>query len=102
DKRLNDQLDDFSQEAIDKDLQEAQKFLTRFEAIDTTGFPKQETLNMRLMVRDLKMQLEGARFKTWEMPVDQQNGLQVFLPQLPTFLSFKDVKDYEDYISRLK
>ena len=31
DKRWNDKLDDFSQEAIDKDLQETQKFLTRFE-----------------------------------------------------------------------
>ena len=33
DKRWNDQLDDFSQAAIDRDLQETQKFLTRFEAI---------------------------------------------------------------------
>jgi uncharacterized protein (DUF885 family) len=102
DKRWNDQLDDFSQEAIDRDLRETQKFLTRFEAIDTTGFPTQEILNKRLMVRDLKMGLEGARFKAWEMPVNQQNGVQLELPQLPTFLSFGDVKDYEDYISRLK
>jgi uncharacterized protein (DUF885 family) len=102
DKRWNDHLDDFSQAAIDKDLLETQKFLVRFEAIDTTGFPKQEILNKRLMVRDLKMQLDEARFKPWEMPVDQLNGVQVFLPQLPTLLSFRSVKDYEDYISRLK
>lgn len=102
DKRWNDQLDDFSQEAIDKDLLEAQKFLTRFEAIDTSGFPKQELLNKRLMVRDLKMQLDGARFKPWEMPVDQQNGIQVELPQLVLVLSFQSVKDYDDYIARLK
>ena len=102
DKRWNDQLDDFSQEAIDRDLQETRKFLAQFEAIDVTGFPKREILNKRLMVRDLKMQLEGARFKTWGMPVDQKNGVQVGLPQLPTFLSFRDVKYYQDYISRLK
>jgi uncharacterized protein (DUF885 family) len=102
DKRWNDKLDDFSQEAIDKDLAETQKFLTRFEAIDTTGFPVQEVLNKRLIVRDLKIQLEGARFKTWEMPVDQQNGVQIELPQLALILSFQNVKDYEDYITRLK
>src|ERR1700748_774616 len=62
DKRWNDKIDDFSQEAIDKDLQETQTFLTRFEAIDTSGFPEQEALNKDLMVRDLKDQLEGARF----------------------------------------
>lgn len=102
DKRWNAELDDFSQAAIDKDLQEVQKFVARFELIDTTGFPKQEALNKRLMVRDLKAQLEGARFKPWEMPVDQQNGVQVFLPQLVLVLSFQDIKDYQDYISRLK
>ncbi len=101
DKRWNDKIDDFSQEAIDEDLQETQKFLTRFEAIDTSGFPEQEALNKALMIRDLQMKLEGARFKEWEMPVDQQNGVQVWLPQLVNVLSFQSVKDYEDYISRL-
>jgi uncharacterized protein (DUF885 family) len=101
DKRWNDQLDDFSQEAIDKHLADARKFLARFEAIDTTGFPEQEALNQEVMVRDLKIELDGAPFKDWEMPVDQQNGVQVWLPQLPMFLSFQTVKDYEDYISRL-
>jgi uncharacterized protein (DUF885 family) len=102
DKRWNAELDDFSQEAIDKDLVATQKFLTRFEAIDTTGFPKQEILNKRIMIHDLNMQLEGAHFKPWEMSVDQQNGIQVVLPQLPQILAFQSVKDYEDYISRLK
>ena len=75
DKRYNDQLDDFSQKHIDEDLQASRDFLARFQAIDTTGFPQQEVLDKELMVRDLKMALEGARFKPWEMPVDQQNGV---------------------------
>jgi uncharacterized protein (DUF885 family) len=102
DKRWNDKLDDFSQEFIDKDLLESKNFLIRFEAIDTTGFPKQEILNKRLMVRDLKATLEGAQFKSWEMPVTQQSGVQLSLPELVLILSFQSVKDYEDYISRLK
>lgn len=102
DKRWNDKLDDLSQEAIDKNLEESQKFLTRFEALDTSGFPEQETLNKTLMVRDLRMQLDGARFKPWQMPVDQQNGIQIWLPDLVTVLSFQSVKDYEDYLSRLR
>jgi len=101
DKRWNDKLDDNSQEAIDKDLEETKKFLARFEAIDTSGFPEQEALNKTLMVRDLQMELDGARFKTWEMPVNQQNGVQIELPDLVHVLSFQTVKDYEDYISRL-
>jgi uncharacterized protein (DUF885 family) len=102
DKRWNDQLDDYSQEAIDKNLLETQKFLERFEAIDTSGLPEQESLNKILIVRDLRLQLDGAKFKPWEMPVDQQNGVQIYLPQIVNTLSFASVKDYEDYISRLK
>src|SRR5271165_3064989 len=101
DKRYNDQLDDFSQAAIDDNLEQTRLFLNRFEAIDTTGFPDQEVLNQQLMVRDLKMTLEGARFKPWEMPVSQENGIHIDAPQIVSVLSFESVKDYEDYIKRL-
>ena len=102
DKRWNDKLDDFSQKAIDDDLEQSKKFLARFETIDTTGFPEQEALNKILMVRDLRMDNEKARFKFWEMPVSQIDGVHTFLPQLVSVFSFQSVKDYEDYISRLK
>jgi uncharacterized protein (DUF885 family) len=102
DKRWNDKLDDFSQKAIDDDLEESKKYLARFEAIDLTGFPEQEVLNKTLMVRDLRMSLEGARFKGWEMPVSQVSGVQIGLPQLVSLLAFQSVKDYDDYIARLR
>ena len=102
DKRYNDKVHDLSQEAIEADLEQQRRFLARFEAIDTTGFPDQEVLNQKLMVRDLRMGLEGARFKPWEMPVNQQNGIHIDLPQLVNVLPFDTMKDYEDYITRLK
>jgi uncharacterized protein (DUF885 family) len=102
DKRWNDKLDDFSQKYIDDDLEQSRKFLVRFEAIDSTVFPEQEALNKTLMVRDLRMALEGARFKSWEMPVSQFSGVHINLPQLVSVLSFQSVKDYDDYIARLK
>jgi uncharacterized protein (DUF885 family) len=102
DKRWNDKLADASQTFIDQDLAQTKIFLARFEAIDTTGFPGQEVLNKTLMIRNLKMDLEGARFKPWETPVSQFNGIHIELPDLVTVLSFETVKDYEDYIARLK
>ncbi|MFZ0685161.1 MAG: DUF885 domain-containing protein [Terriglobales bacterium] len=102
DKRYNDKLDDFSQAAIDDNLEQTRRFLDRFEAIDTAGFPEQETLNKELMVRDLRMTLEGARFKPWQMPVNQDSGIHIDAPQLVSILSFENAKDYEDYITRLK
>lgn len=102
DKRWNDKLEDLSQAAIDKDVETTKSHLTRFEAIDVAGFPPQEALNKKLMVRNLRMELEGARFKPWEMPVTQFGGIHIELPDMVNILSFESVKDYQDYIARLK
>src|SRR3974390_1872141 len=102
DKRWNDKLEDFSQAAIDKDIEATKSYLVRFEAIDVAGFPPQETLNKKLMVRNLRMELEGAKFKPWEMPVSQFGGIHIELPDMVNILSFESAKDYEDYIARLK
>src|ERR1051326_735137 len=102
DKRYNDKLSDGSQKAIDEDLKKTKIFFDKFSAIDTTGFPEQEQLNKRLMVRDLKQALDNAHFKNWEMPVSQFIGIHLQAPQLVQLLPFDTVKDYDDYIARLK
>ncbi len=101
DKRYNDQLSDFSQPAIDAQQQAQARFLIRFEALDTRGFPAQEIVNKDLMVRQLKMGQDAIRFKDWQMPVLQNSGIHLDTPQMVTMLSFVTVKDYEDYIARL-
>jgi uncharacterized protein (DUF885 family) len=101
DSRYNDRLSDYSEAFVTADLRATADFLKRFEAIDTTGFPQQEQLSKRLMVRSLRLTLEGARFKDWEMPVLQNSGIHLDLPQLVRVLAFKTVKDYQDYLARL-
>ena len=102
DKRYNDRLSEANEKAIHEDLDETRKFLAKFEAVDTTGFPEQEQLNKTLMVRDLKDRLDGAKFENWLMPVNQFSSPHLQLPQLVPLLPFTNVKDYEDYIARLK
>ncbi|MFC0167436.1 DUF885 family protein [Pseudoduganella danionis] len=101
DKRYNDKWSDFSQAGIEADLKKSADFLQRFEAIDTTGFPLQEQLNRDLMLRQLRESVAGARFKDWEMPLAQNSGIHIDLPQIVSALPFETVKDYEDYITRL-
>jgi uncharacterized protein (DUF885 family) len=102
DKRYNDRLGDFSQKAIEADQRQTRVFLQKFEAVSTEGFPEQERLNRDLMVRDLRQSIEGIRFKSWEMPVTQFGGIHIDTPQFVSLLSFATVKDYEDYIARLR
>ena len=102
DNRYNDQLPDYSVQAYNENLARERAFLTRIADVDTTGMTNQEQLSKELMVRELVQDQEEARFKPWEMPVTQFGGLQLDLPQLVGQLTFKSVKDYDDYISRLK
>lgn len=102
DERYNSKVSDISEKAVKADLEQSRKFLARFEAVDTTGFPEQEALNKTLMVRNLKEQLDNAHFNNWQMPVNQFFGIHIELPQYSALYAFDTVKDYEDYIARLK
>ncbi|MGA9527524.1 MAG: DUF885 domain-containing protein [Terriglobales bacterium] len=101
DNRYNDRLSDFSDKAIADDLEHTRQALARFEALDVTGFPEQERLNHVLMVRTLREGLEAAKFKDWEMPATQFGGIHLGYASLPFDTPLRNVKDYEDYISRL-
>ena len=102
DTRYNDQLSDFSVQAYNESLARARGFLTRLIEVDTAGMTDQEQLSKEVLTRTLIENQQEARFKPWEMPVTQMTGLQIDLPQLVSELSFNSVKDYDDYIARLK
>jgi uncharacterized protein (DUF885 family) len=102
DKRYNDRVSDYSLKAVEADNRQAAIFLREFEAISTEGFPEQERLNRDLMVRDLRQRVEGVRFREWEMPVTQFSGIHIELPRYASLSPFSTVKDYEDYVARLR
>ena len=101
DPRYNDRWSDYSAAAQVRQTEHARTEMRVFEAIDTAGFTEQEVLDKTLMLRQLREAGEGARFKDWEMPVDQMNGIQLGIPDLMTQMPLKTVKDYENYIARL-
>lgn len=102
DRRYNDQLSDLSPRAVNDRLARNRDFLLRLEAIDTAGLSDQEKLSAELMERSLIEDEEGAKFKEWELPVNQFHGIHTDLPAMVTDLPFETTKDYDDYIARLK
>ena len=102
DNRYNDRLSDYSAEFYRQDLEETRKFLAHFEAVPTEGLSHQDRLSRELMIRNLREQIEGAQFKSWEMSVSQNGGPQIEFPDLITITPFQTLNDYENYISRLK
>jgi uncharacterized protein (DUF885 family) len=101
DKRYNDQLSDYSAKEVNAGLARGRDYIQRLSEIDTAGLSEQERLSADLMLRSLIEAQEGAKFKEWEMPVNQFNGFHNDLAQLPGRLQFDSTKDYDDYITRL-
>ncbi len=104
DNRYNDQLPNFfapsyrtESIAISKD------WLKKFEAIDAGDIEGQTRLSYDIMVRSLKLELEGSEFRTDLMPLNQFTNIIAAFAQLGSGTSaqpFKTVKDYDNWLKR--
>jgi len=101
DYRYNDRLDEYSLAAINSQHAADRGFLERLEAIPTTGFSEQDTLSHEVLRSTLRQRIDNYAFKEYEMPVNQMDGPQLHLADLPLAVPFDSVKQYEDYIARL-
>ena len=102
DKRYNDRSSDLSEAAVQRDIAASRAFIKRAEAISTAGFSDQDVISHTLFVRTLREGIEDAELKNWEMPVSQIDGIHLSSAQFPVFLQFTSVKDYDDYLQRLR
>ena len=101
DNRYNDRLKDRSPGSYQSDLETRRKFLDRFEALNPAGLSAQDALSRELMIRNLRQDIEEARFKPWEIPVNQMEGPHLGWLEMLGLTPFKTVKDYDSYLSRL-
>ncbi len=101
DTRFNDKVSDYSVKAVNEQLERGLNFIMRISAIDPSGLTDQELLSRDLLLRTLTDDQEAADYKEWEMPVNQMDGIYNEYPQLVSQLTFKTVKDYDDWIARL-
>ena len=102
DKRWNDKISDQSVSAYNAWLEQEQNLLMKLGAIDTAGFTDAEKMSCDILERRFADDLEASEFKEWEMPVNQMGGIYSTYADLATHLSFTEVKDYDDWIARLK
>lgn len=101
DRRWNDRWGDSSLEAIRKREAHAIEALARLKKFDRAKLSPANQLNYDLFQKDLETDIEAAKFRTYLMPITQRGGLQT-LDELGDRLRFETVKDYEDWIARLR
>jgi uncharacterized protein (DUF885 family) len=102
DYRNNDRWSDSSLAHVQVQRRDLEGWLEKFQKFDPSGLDEQDMLSLQLMVRNLKERIEGIDLKTYEMPIDQFNGVQLELAQFPAIVPTDSTKHYEDYLARLR
>jgi uncharacterized protein (DUF885 family) len=101
DRRWNDMWEDASIEAIERRHQHRVQTLARLRAIDRKALSTADQLNYDLFLKDLEMDIEEHKFRTYLLPINQRGGIQT-ADELADLLRFQTVQDYNDWIARLR
>jgi uncharacterized protein (DUF885 family) len=101
DHRYDGLLEDASEDAFHRRVAQSKKYLDRLESIKKPS-SKPELLNYELFERELKDNLEAAKFRPYLTPMTQQSGLQIDIPELVTYHPFGSLSDFDNFSSRLR
>jgi uncharacterized protein (DUF885 family) len=100
DHRYDNWLEDVSSEAYEKRIDRFRQFLSELKRFKKPT-KREDQLNYDLFKRELALQIEGAKYHPYFLPLTQQTGPHIDLPQLTTYHPFKTLQDYVNYVSRL-
>jgi len=80
------------------------KYLDAITKIDSAGLSRTDLMSYRIFVYEMQMGVEGLKYPTHYMPINQFWAFTLDMPQLGSGTGnqpFKSVKDYDDWLKRL-
>jgi uncharacterized protein (DUF885 family) len=82
--------------------QQRKNELAELKQIDRSKLPANEVVNYDMFQRDLDESIEGYELGDYQMPINADSGFHSGFSRLAQEMSLATVKDYENYISRLR
>jgi prolyl oligopeptidase len=101
DRRYNDRWPDLSLAAIERRYEHKKDMLKSLATIDYHALSEADKINYTLFRREYEIDVEGHQYRWHLLPLNQQGGIQTE-NELADSLRFATVKDYEDWIARLR
>lgn len=101
DRRWNDKWTNVSLEAIKNRHDRALAVLVKLKAIDRAQLSEQDKLNYDLFKKEYETDVEEYKYRWYLVPLNQRGGIQTE-DELTDSLRFQTVKDFEDWIGRLR
>jgi uncharacterized protein (DUF885 family) len=101
DRRYNDRWEDVSLAAAERRHLHAVATLARLKAINRGQLSPADALSYDLFKKDFETAIEGHKFRWHLVALNQRGGIQT-ADEIVDNLRFATVKDYEDWIARLR
>jgi uncharacterized protein (DUF885 family) len=102
DPRYNDRLTDFAAPAIETRKAHKRDLLERIHGIDRGSLKGQDVLSYDLFLRETEQSVALQRFRSEWMPISQMGGVHLSIPLLPRVAPLRNVKNYDDFLTRLE
>jgi uncharacterized protein (DUF885 family) len=102
DNRYDDRLPSLTAADRERRAAYANGILARLHGIDRTRLGRTDRVSYELFERDLEDTLTEERFKTWRMSITAEGGFHTDFSRQPAELPFASVRDYDNYIARLR
>jgi uncharacterized protein (DUF885 family) len=102
DHRFDDKMRDASEAAAQRRLSMLKDFQKQANDITRDELGDADRLNYDIYTRLLDNDIRGMEFRSYRFPVSKLFGVQNFLPDMQMLFSFNTIKDYENYISRMR
>lgn len=99
---FDDQLADFSPEALAKRDLRFRQFLKELSGIDKAQLERSEQISLLIQQRRLQNYVDQYSFNAHFMPLTAESGFHSDLAFLPRASRFKNLMDYQNYLVRLE
>jgi uncharacterized protein (DUF885 family) len=101
DRRWNDRWGDDSLDAISKRHDHDIETLTKLTKVERAALSPSDQLNYDLFKKVYENEIEGFQYQWYLLPLSQLEGVHT-VNRLADALRFETLKDYEDWLSRLR
>ncbi|MBX7042681.1 MAG: DUF885 domain-containing protein [Ignavibacteria bacterium] len=102
DNRYDDMVTDNSEEGINARYDSLAGFLKRLSALDYNSLTESNRLNYDLFKRSLDEDFEFRRFRGYLMPMGQQWGIHIDVPQWVQYQPLDNADEFNRYFARLR
>jgi len=100
--RYDDRLPSATRADWNRRAEFARTMLRRLAAIDRAGLPPGDRISYDILSRQLSDTVADVEFGAWRIPLNADSGFHTDFADLPDRAPFVTVRDYDNYIARLR